>query len=122
MIATGGNGRSGPVSCVSRRRPRSLRSKAAKSWCPSIVGMGEAAAAAPHHRPKRAGLLLLVRAGGRVERGVDRGGEIVVGSQGALIARHELGDLLAQRLGCFLFLRGHLALGARLRLGRGLLV
>src|SRR5207247_1342994 len=51
----------------------SLRSRTAKSWCPSIVDMEEAAAAAAHHRPKRVSSALLGGSGLRIQRGIEPG-------------------------------------------------
>src|SRR2546427_10128601 len=99
----------------------SLRSRTAKSWCPSNVRMEEAAAAALHHSPKRVNSALLVGSGLRIQGGIDRGREVVVGGQSGAVAVHELGDLILQRPGRLLLLRGGLALRSELRLGGRLL-
>src|SRR6266571_8618791 len=53
-------------------------------------------------------LVLLVGPRLRIEGGIDRGGEVVVGGQGGAFAVHELGDFVLQRHGRLLLLDGGL--------------
>src|SRR2546428_13846149 len=87
-----------------------------------MIGMSGAAPAAPSdHRAKAGKSALLVLVGLRVEGVVDESREVVVGGESALVAVHEFGDLILQRLGLF-FLFGGLLPGTGLRRVRGLVV